>query len=216
MTDYRWIFGDMQGTTCYDIISGQVGNLGPDVSWVSGGRYGFGAQVQMQATSNSYVDFGVPPGQFGTNVFTVMFWFVASDASVPLWDVLTNRNEASAGNFFCMRMNSSGVMSAEVCEDESGTNYAAVSTTGAALNDNNWHHIAVVRAGPSLTVYVDGVLNNVGAAESGNPANISNNNTFRLGCSVIMQQTGACRYTDLCVFQDQMADADIAHIFHFH
>lgn len=211
--DHRWVFPEGQGGTTADWIGQAPGTLGSDVTWVPGGRYGLGDAVAMAPTPNAYIDFGMAVGQFGTDVFTVMLWFQTSDNN-PLFDLCGNRNTASEGNFFDIRLSgSNGTVIAEVCEGD-GSNYIGLNSTGPALNDGQWHHVAVVRAGPTLSLYIDGESNTVGIAAD--VANISNAVTFRLGQGFIFDVAGAVTYSDLCVFNDQMTADEIRHIFHFH
>jgi hypothetical protein len=213
MNDHRWVFGEGSGATVADLIGSITGTVSGGMSWGGPGRNGIGGYIQA-SPQNSYVDFGVPVGQFGTTVFTVMMWIQTTDKT-RLFDLCGNRNYASNGNFFGLRFRGdTGAVVAEVDQDQSGTNYAAATREGPALNDGVWHHIAVVRAGPSLQLYVDGVRNTLGVGAG--PANVSNNTPFRLASSNVIPNSGVVRYTDLCILRDELGPDELSHSFHFH
>src|SRR5215210_4969027 len=113
-------------------------------------------------------------------------------------DLVGNRFATSHGNFFSLRMNGSqGFVVAEVDQDGNGTNYCAAQSAGG-LNNDQWHHVAAVRSGPSLTLYIDGKLAVQNAGKG--LANIGNKNPWRLGRSPATSTTGNIMYADLGVY----------------
>ena len=62
---------------------------------------------------------------------------------------------SSGGQFFSARLLGSGQVSFEV-DDNTGGNYTGAASS-ATVNDGAWHHIAYVRQGATITIYVDGV-----------------------------------------------------------
>ena len=210
--DHRWVFGGT-GNTVADSLGNVIGTFSGNVSREGPGRYGIGNVLQIQSPGDSHVDFGTGVGQFGTDSFTVMLWFLTQDHN-PNSDLVGNRFATSHGNFFSLRMNGSqGFVVAEVDQDGSGTNYCAAQSAGG-LNNDQWHHVAVVRAGPSLTLYVDGQLAVQNAGKG--VAKISNNNPWRLGRSPATSTTGNIMYADLGVYGDELSPDDIYHIYCFH
>src|SRR5207302_668148 len=91
----------------------------------------------------------------GTNDFSVQFGIQTTAAHQA---VLGNRADASNGNFFAVRMTSSGIVTVELDQDGFGTNYVAVASS-APLNDGAYHFVSITRSGTTLSLYVDGALN---------------------------------------------------------
>jgi len=137
-------------------------------------------------------------GQFGTQDFTVAFWFQTNDYSVPLADLIGNRAASGHGNFFAVRLSSDGYVSAEVDQDAAGTNYIGIRSSPNRLNDGNWHQVVVVRSGRTLTLYIDGVYSNSGTGSG--TANINNGVVFKLGRSLVDSNTA--RFALDSVFDD--------------
>jgi hypothetical protein len=94
---------------------------------------------------------------FGEGDFTVEFWFKSPPG--PAGFVLDKREAAGTGarGFFLQAGSDEGYMTfaVEVPEQE-----ASETTVVSALptRDNQWHHIAGVRAGNVIRIYVDGLL----------------------------------------------------------
>lgn len=84
----------------------------------------------------------------GAGDFTIETWFYPVSLSVShcLLDIYDGN---SAGRLI-LQVNSGGAIQV------SGTSGGALLTTTAMLTNNQWNHIAVVRAGGYLTVYVNG------------------------------------------------------------
>jgi hypothetical protein len=129
--------------------------------------------------SNDAVTFGSTAGQFGTKDFTIDFWVQTSGGTEGLTLTLMEKREACTfGSFWGLRVESSGVVHAEI--DDPG-NY--VSFDGATnIADDNWHHVALVRKGTKLSLYVDGKLD--GSQTSPAVVNIGNTAPFTAGAGV--------------------------------
>jgi Concanavalin A-like lectin/glucanases superfamily len=218
MDCHRFIFPEDSGAQTYDSIGSASGTL-TNATRPSPGRYGLGHAVQLQPSASSHVDFSQPVGQFGTSDFTVALWLKTAEQQ-RYFDIVGNRTAPSHGNFFSMRMTGnypgqpSGRISVEVDQDESGTNFVAVESKIANLNDNRWHHVMAVRAGPSLTLYVDGVF--AGASAGKSTAAIKNGNPFRLGASLAGFISPNALYCDLGVFDQQLDAQEALHLYCFH
>jgi hypothetical protein len=138
---------------------------------------------------------GFAPGQFGqafnftgagkvqyapldldTHDFTVNF--VVKTTGTGDQTVLGNRLVNAHGNFFNVRI-INGNVAAEVDQDSAGTNYIVVFSH-AVVNDNKFHSVSVVRAGTTLSVYIDGVLDNSATSTTG-VANLNSSQNFYLG-----------------------------------
>lgn len=218
MSNHRWVFDPNSPSLAVDWI-GAVNGTYQNIKLGAPGRYAIGGYVELMASQSSAVDFGTGVGQFGSDSFTVMLWFNTKEQQ-RYFDVVGNRTSPSHGNFFSLRMTgnnpggNNGQLTAEVDQDGSGTNYAHVESAQTGLNDGRWHHVAVVRAGPSLTLYVDGRLS---ASTAGKGiANIANNNPFRLGRSLATGISPNSYYSDLGVYDEELGAPDIYHIFCFH
>ena len=218
MNCHRFIFGEPSGNTTADSIGSATGTL-TNVTRPYPGRYGLGNAVQLQPTASSQIDFSQPVGQFGTTDFSVMLWLKTTEQQ-RYFDIVGNRNSPSHGNFFSMRMTGNdpnaphGRISIEVDQDGNGTNYTHVESTIVNLNDGRWHHVAAVRGGPSLALYVDGMWAGENAAKG--VANINNGNPFRLGASLAGGVSPGAVYCDLGIFDRQVNIQEILHVYCFH
>ncbi|MBL7959178.1 choice-of-anchor D domain-containing protein, partial [bacterium] len=113
-------------------------------------------------------------GNFGTSDFSIEAWIKTAATTSA---IAGKRHDASNGNFFVFGINGSGQVNLEVDQDLSGTFYGAV--TGATpVNDNQWHHVAAVRTGTNLSVYVDGVLDGSAVTPL---ANVNNADPLSIG-----------------------------------
>ena len=100
------------------------------------------------------VDFGTTVGNFGTGDFTVEAW--VNTTSTGNKCIIGKRPSCGCGNFWNIRLNN-GNAQVELSADGSCNNY--VNFNGSAtINDGAWHHIAFVRTGTFLQLFVDGVL----------------------------------------------------------
>ncbi len=117
----------------------------------AGGRFG---QAFSLNGSGQYV--ALPPalGNFGTGDFTISLWLSTTSGG----NVISKRASCWGGayfNGFDMRMGAGlGV------ELWTSMGYYAVGTPSGyrALNDGAWHHVAVVRQGGTVGLYIDGAL----------------------------------------------------------
>ena len=123
--------------------------------------------------SDSYVSFGNSVGNFGTSDFTVDFWMQSSSTRDE--ELIGKRTVCDNASFWAARLGhngaTQGVILVELDQDSSGTNYNFLYST-KTVNDGNFHHIAVVRSGVSLSLYIDGALD--GTSNGPGVANISN------------------------------------------
>lgn len=160
---------------------------------LEGGRIGSGAVRVSTAADGSffnYVTLGTPAElNFGGTIdFTVSAWVkINSKESDPSF--LANKNWDSGNNTgWVVFVGGGGNLGWNYRESESGR----VDAAGTAINDGNWHHIAVSykRDGNAIT-YVDGVLvatTLIGPAEetldSGLPTNIGQDGTGTYGPAI--------------------------------
>jgi gliding motility-associated-like protein len=90
-------------------------------------------------------------GNFGTGNFTVEAWIRTSAANGT---IVTKRAACGTSNFFSLGISGSKTTT-EIGTDN--TDYV-ILRGNAIVDDNRWHHLASVRNGTSLSLYVDGVL----------------------------------------------------------
>lgn len=87
--------------------------------------------------------------------FTVEAW-VRPDVNTSQRTIVSKRGTGVAENEWSLVMTAAGKAQFTVFEDVTGTGFFAVGTTTLAIN--TWHHIAGVRNGTDLLIFVNGVL----------------------------------------------------------
>lgn len=103
-------------------------------------------------------------------------------ATNQYFDILGNRIQGSGGNFVSLRMyGSTGQLVTEVDQDDTVNYYYIAFSNTTGLNNGGWHHIAAVRQGTTLKVYINGALD--ASVPSPGVANLNGNNPFKLGKS---------------------------------
>ena len=197
--DHLWTFDENKGNVAYDSRTGRsaVNAFLNNAQWRDLSKVGPGAAVRITGADNSYVTFGNTVGQFGTQDFTVALWVQTSD-TLSLYDLIGNRAAPGHGNFFAVRMTGDGYVTAEVDQDERGTNYVGIRGTQGGLNDGQWHHIVVTRSRGTLNLYLDGAFSVSGSARG--TANINNRIAFKLGRSMV--ESGTRRFSPDALFDD--------------
>jgi Concanavalin A-like lectin/glucanases superfamily len=109
------------------------------------------------------VSFGKTIGNFGVANFTIDFWIKTT--SMRQEGLLGKRPVCGDSSFWDIRLGSGptsfnpdpGVIGIELDGDEAGTNFNPIRTK-TTVNDGNFHHVAVVRSGATMSVYIDGRL----------------------------------------------------------
>jgi len=197
--DHLWKFDENKGNIAYDSRTGRgaVNGFLNNAFWRDLSKVGPGAAVRLTGADNSFVTFGNTVAQFGTKDFTVAFW-VQTRENCDLFDLIGNRAESGYGNYFNVRMNSEGSVTAEICQDEKGTNYMGIRAVQKGLNDGQWHHIAVVRSKGTLSLYIDGDFSIYGANRVA--TNINSKNPLKLGRSLVDRNTR--RFAPEALFDD--------------
>jgi hypothetical protein len=217
-TDHRWTFDEPDGTVCYDDAGGPDGNMASSTTRALGpsGTNAVTLTPKGVYDWDSYVDFGNEVGAFGTADFTVTHWYRTSFSGVGVHgDVLGNREDGSYGNYFSVRVRGTGEVGIEICEDEEGSHYAELVGFGHPVNDGEWHHLAYVRSGAHISLYIDGALVGTGTAASGYPAYLGGNSSFRIGRRLMY--TGnfysiPASYDDLRIYSRALSDNEIFDI----
>lgn len=168
----------------------------------------FGTASILFDGANDYVN--VPASAdfvFGTDPFTIEFWMKSAQAfsSDPNFfpAMFDHSASSTAGAFvFCNRYSGSTAM---LLSWHTGTGNFAGNLAAADICDNQWHHIALCRAGVNLMLFCDGVLfpATVSASQafgvSGQSVRLgwlSRTNSFYNGrLDDIRVTKGICRYT---------------------
>jgi len=126
---------------------------------------------------DDYGDFGNTIGNFGTDDFSVLFWFRTHTDRPET--VMGKRVFCAAHSFFrlCMSYPSlPGHMLIELFE--SSSNYHSFRSN-QRLDDNQWHLLTITRKGTEARLYVDGSLDS--SNSTGEVITISNSASFLLG-----------------------------------
>lgn len=94
---------------------------------------------------------------FGTGDFTVEGWFKSLNTNGAY--LLTSRTSemGAAGNWWSLSSNGSQV-SVELAECGVAGGYSVISTPANVITVGSWNHVAVVRAGMGVKIYINGVL----------------------------------------------------------
>ncbi|NOK15630.1 LamG-like jellyroll fold domain-containing protein [Corallococcus carmarthensis] len=212
---HRWTFDEASGGTALDSAGTSNGTLGSSASRTVSfdGSGAITLTPTQQCDLNAHVDFGLAPGQFGTDAFTVSYWLKTTFNAPRSGDLIGNRVAGSAGNFLSARLNgSTSVASLEMYENAAGTNGAGVNVSPSPLNNGSWHHVVYTRGGTSLKVYIDGVL--VGSATSAAPTNLTGANSFRIGrrlptCPSTFASIPAS-FDDVRIYSRELTACDVA------
>jgi len=105
-----------------------------------------------------------------------------------------------------------GTIVVEIDQDTNGKNYIAVKSAKTNLNDGKWHHIIVIREGPTLRLYVDSELTAVG--EGAGIANVVNGKDFVIGRSYYDFPDIEIKYKDVRIYSGVLADEELAGLSH--
>ena len=194
-----WWTGDFNAR---DLVGAHNGTLVGDAA-IYAGFVGDGFLFHSEGDA---VTFG-SAGQFGTADFTIDFWVQIGSGSAGGLTLMEKREACGFGSFWGMRVESSGVVHAEL----DATSGPYVSFDGATdIADGSYHHVALVRKGTKLSLYVDGKLD--GSQTSAAVVNISNSALFTVG-------TGVCdpapegTIDEIQVFNHALSAAQIQSIY---
>ncbi len=102
---------------------------------------------------NDEVTGGNTVGNFGTGNFTIEMKFRVTGTGKVL---ISKRLGCNCSNFWNLSVNSMGKLEFEMREEACAN--STLAATNAVVNDNDWHHVAVVREGTNLKIYIDGAL----------------------------------------------------------
>lgn len=145
---------DMSHTRAYDATHSLIADNGGD--WIPGRRAGESGLV-INDSCGYLCPTSEPVWNFAS--YTLSAWVRSDDFGSSRRRVIC-RQGSGAGPYWIMALNANVL--------EFGDSVASILTTkGSALNDNAWHHIAVVRvSGDACYWYVDGAQIGTQAASS--------------------------------------------------
>ncbi|MBE9069082.1 LamG domain-containing protein, partial [Leptolyngbya cf. ectocarpi LEGE 11479] len=200
---YHWQFNERQGTTTVDTVNSVQSRLFK--SALKGhGRIGNAIHL---LSKDSHVNLGKEVGQFGTSDFTVAFGMrtISTHGDNEL-DVIGDQAMKGHGNFFSVRLSDRKIFF-HVDENSKAKHYVKVATKRLSMASNRtWFHVAVVRKGRTIKIYIDGVLAAEATSKTG-VANINNNADVKLGHS--RRGTPNAQYEDLRIYHTALSDAEI-------
>jgi hypothetical protein len=201
---YHWTFREIQNSATQDTISGAPAQLS---NVTSSGQGRIGNAVALNGSDDSYISLGREIGQFGTKDFTVAFG--VKIAPTDKWIVLlSNREGGSHSNFFNILFAPEGRICAEVDEDRNGKNYIWLyndPNNPSGLDNDTWHHVAVVRKQKTLKLYINGNLSAEGTANG--VTNIANGNELTAG------KSSKIEFEDLRIYDCALSDQQVLEVF---
>ena len=107
--------------------------------------------------SNDYVDGGNDSSlNWGDGDGTVACWFKTDDSGTS--DIVLNGSYSTNGKTYALYVDGSSKIAFAIDDNNtSGTGGLKSVVSGTSVNDNIWRHVAGVRVGTNIRLYVDGV-----------------------------------------------------------
>ena len=122
--------------------------------------------------TDDYIDVSSGATQLGAGDFTVEFWIKTTDTSFNL----ANPDDSTGSGYWGLLMQSG---------DLRWNDSYAVSNKwvvdGAALTDDQWHHVAIVRASGTFAVYYDGTSQSIQSGSFSDSTNYIGIDVLRIG-----------------------------------
>ncbi|MEL6453090.1 MAG: LamG domain-containing protein [Cyanobacteria bacterium J06623_5] len=200
---FHWQFKERSGAATVDNVSIVKASLSnADLS--GHGRIGYAIHLLNKF---AHVNLGKAVGQFGTGDFTVAFGMKnISTRGDQMLDIIGSQARKGHGNFFLVRLTKRTIFF-HVDENRDAKNYVKAQTAPLRMvRDRDWFHVAAVRQGRKIKIYIDGVL----AAEAESPtgvANIENDTDVKLGHS--RRGTPKAQYEDLRIYDTALSEKEI-------
>jgi len=202
---FHWQFRDKSdATTTVDSISKVKASLF-EAKPNGHGRIG---RAMHLLEKKSHISLGKAVGQFGTGDFTIAFGIknISNHGDGEL-DIIGSQTMKGHGNFFSVRLSGKDRIFFHVDENSKGKHYVKVQTDPLSMvSDRTWFHVAVVRKGPTIQIYINGVLSAKAKSPTG-IANINSNTDVKLGHS--RRHTPNAQYEDLRIYDHSLDAAEI-------
>jgi len=146
----HWPFDDGSGTIAKDVTgNGNDGTLQGDPQWVAGM---FGTALEFDG--DDYVDCGNQDIlNFGTNDWTIAAWIKTTQADRGT--IFANGGDDGGGVRFTLATHEANADRLTLTTDDDSTKAQALG--GTVVIDGEWHHVAAMREGTAIKVFVDGV-----------------------------------------------------------
>ncbi|MEM8613289.1 MAG: LamG domain-containing protein [Cyanobacteria bacterium P01_H01_bin.105] len=201
---YHWQFTERQGAATVDTVNGVKAGL---FQAKLNGHGRIGNAIQLVGR-DAHVNLGKAVGQFGTSDFTVAFGMRnISTRKDNVLDIIGDQVMQGHGNFFSVRLIDQQRIFFHVDEDSKAKHYVKVATDRLSMmSERQWLHVAVVRQGRTIKIYIDGVLKAEATSKTG-VANIKNNTDVKLGHS--RRGTPNAQYEDLRIYHTALNAAEI-------
>lgn len=131
------------------------------------------------ASNNAY--------QFGTGDFSLEAWFKTAQAGGSGTIIARKGSSGGSGNGgFLVVLRNDGTLKFAT---DNGAGYYQTITSGGAANDGLWHHVAAVRQGTSLRIYLDGLeLPSTPGGNAAPPLNVNNSLPLTIGMTQQQQE----------------------------
>jgi len=189
-----WSFDgqDISGTNAYD----RSGNN--NTGTLTNGPTPVAGKIGQGMSFDGVDDYNVLPNSnafdFGTGDFTFSTWIKSTSSSVGTIFVRYNTGGGAGQLAMFLNWATTGVgkIVLYTWNNASGDLYRATSSN---VNDGNWHHIVGIRSGETISVYVDGVLNQ--GTQAGNATatvNVSSDADFYIGVNDNTPSTAVSYY----------------------
>lgn len=158
----------------YDISSAGVSG-GSQISWEV--ETPFGKALDFSNASDKVSIDNDTSLQFGSDDFSVLFWFKTNKTSgeFPIGNGGYYSGEVG-WNFY--KGGSGGGMVFTINDGTTATSVVGLASGGGRVDDYQWYHVAGIRDGSSLKIYVDGELK---GETDDNTGNITNNDPVFVG-----------------------------------
>ena len=158
----HWPLDDGSGTVAADVTgNGSDGTLNGDPQWVAGKIGG-----ALEFDGDDYVDCGNQDIlNFGTNDWTITAWIRTTQPDPDRGTIFANGSDNSGGIRFTLATHEANPNHITLTTDDNSTKTQALGAT--VVNDGEWYHIAGMRQGTTISVYVNGVLDGTNTVPAG-------------------------------------------------
>lgn len=156
-----WKFDESESATEQDYTGrGHTGTRVGNVTGIAGKR---GNAISCDG-SGDYVALGDSTDWQFNDDFSIQFWLRSTGGTGA--ERVVSQWEQTGGTDRAWAVQLSGGTNIQVY-GVSGATIVIDALSSAAITPNTWHHIAVVRSGSALTIYIDGIADGADASASG-------------------------------------------------
>jgi hypothetical protein len=146
-----WRLGETSGTTAVDVIGGFNGTISGGVTLNQSGALGDGDKAMVfDGTSNGVINVG---SLALSAIYTIEAWFKTTWVAEQKAYLANYAGGSSNTAYF-------GIDNTRLFVYIQGATPASYYSTLTGLNDNQWHHVAIISTATELRVYHQGILLN--------------------------------------------------------